>query len=143
MLLLANMTLRACFWTKIILHEGAPPRETRAWERPRIFSGPALQHDQCVHAPLTGSLDGMPSRSRCVGMDHATFHLDETDDFREGQLVLARLNGSTMTGTVERVEHRSALVVIAWKRDAGTQEKVERVLRAVVCSRFIGRRIAA
>ena len=109
----------------------------------RIISGAAEPHDRCVRAPLAVSLNGAPARSRCIGMDHATFEVKGAVECRVGKMVIARLDGVCMAGPVDHVDGRAGIVTVAWKRDAGTRGKAEQVLRSVVYGRFNGFRMAA
>jgi len=109
----------------------------------RIISGAAEPHDRCVRAPLAGSLNGALARRRCIGMDHATFEVEEAVECRVRKMVFARLDGVCMAGTVDHVDGRAGIVTVAWKRDAGTRGKVGQVLRSVVYGRFNGFRMAA
>lgn len=109
----------------------------------RIVAGATITHDRCVTAPLLALLNGEMARSRCIGMDHATFMVEALDTFDHGQSVFARLGGATVPGCVERIDHRAHTITVRWSQDAGTRQRVEGLLRSVVCGRFNPVRAAA
>ena len=69
--------------------------------------------------------------------------MEETETFQDGQMIFARVGGATVAGHVDRVDHGAHTVGVAWNLDCRTKERIEGLLRGVVCGRFNPVRTAA